>query len=754
MTIQSDFKELSHRTQIGEFLNRRGLTGKAVEVGTLFGAFATDILKTWLGELHCVDPWINQEDDVYFDGANKHDMDAVFATAKAGVGRNPRCVLHRIMSLNGCGRFEDGELDFLYLDGNHGLNPVRADIAAWWPKVKIGGVFSGHDFFTRYDHETNSDALTAVMELAEAIGVRPHVTWDTSWWFIKTHEADVAFRAACEEGRLPRPVYTDNTNLGGGVIVVPIARFDWNLAVKMLTWWTRLLGGHPNPYPVIALCSPELTQADHDAIADSGLPNLSIVTAVGVKEAGYFGTPNQMMKFALEYCEKNFDSHPILWVEADAVPMHENWAQEIFDEYRNCNRPFMGDVQREGAIPHLTGNAVYHPEWRRLAPSLALLPGPIVECGWDSQCAHDILPRSHYSKTIKQVWRPALPITKKWLTEHIDLIEIALFHQCKDGSMIDALCEMGSAEKIPLAPALCEPTYDVDKQKLVPIGPRGSIHRYAPSGKRRGGVAILIVSCKRDIEMLEYCLRSIKKYASGFASVILAVPVDEIRHFQKFNNGEVKVTTFIEPPGKGMLMHEIIVCRADEICGDVDGVLHLDSDCIFWKPVTPEDFMPNGKFLMVREKYEWIAPRNSNRLIWRECVKRATGIIPEWETMVRHPNIYPRQLYSRVRHLVEMHTGMAFDAYVLSCENGFPQGFAEFPTLGAVAIKDMPERFTFVDYDHAKDGLDLPPGTNYQYVYRPARDFIVEGWSHGGMARHRMAWDKIIAGDLPKYYVK
>ncbi len=755
MTIQTDLKDLSHRNQIGDFLNKRGLTGKGVEVGTLFGAFASVILKTWQGHLHCVDPWVNQRNDVYFDGANTHNMDDVFAAAQAEVGSHERCTMHRLMSLNGSGRFEDGELDWVYLDGNHAVDSVRADIAAWWPKVKIGGIVSGHDFFTRYDHETNSDALTAVSELAEALGIRPHVTWDTSWWFIKTKEADAAFRMACEEDRLPRPVYTYNGELGRGVIVVPVARFDWNLAVKMLTWWAKLLCGMGNPFPVVALCSPELTDSELDAIGDSGLPNLSIVVAKGVKEVGYFGTPNRIMKFALDFCEKNFESHPILWVEADAVPIHTTWAEEIFDEYRRCGRPFMGDVQRGGGIPHLTGVAVYHPEWRRLAPSLALLPGPVAECGWDSQCSHDILPRAHISKTIQQFWRPKLPITKEWAEINLHE-EVALFHQCKDGSLIDVLCEESKVEKIPLAEPLCASTYDSDKLKFSNIDPQGTTLAPTKSVAKRGGVAILIVSCKRDLELLACCILSIKKYAKGFNGVILAVPIDEVRYFQKFQGDGVILTTFIEPPGKGMMMHEVMICRADEICGDVDAILHLDSDCIFWKPVTPADYMPGGKYLMVRERYEWVASRNPNRLIWGKCVERATGIIPEWETMVRHPNIYPRQLYSRLRHIVETHTGIKFNNYVLSCENGFPQGFAEFPTLGAIAINEMPERFHFVDYDHARDGREcaVPDGMTYQYLYRPERDFIAEGWSHAGFGRHRQEWQKFLNGDLPKYYVK
>lgn len=42
-------------------------------------------------------------------------------------------------------QFADGTLDFVFIDGSHDEPAVAADIAAWWPKVKAGGVLAGHD---------------------------------------------------------------------------------------------------------------------------------------------------------------------------------------------------------------------------------------------------------------------------------------------------------------------------------------------------------------------------------------------------------------------------------------------------------------------------------------------------------------------------------------------------------------------------------------------------------------------------------
>jgi hypothetical protein len=424
--VQDALHDLSHRDQLPALLTKMGISGEFVEVGCLYGTYSQIILNSWPGHLSCVDPWLNQDRSVYHDGANLMDMNALWQGVNATIGQNPRCTLIRAYSLNAAGMFNDEELGAVYLDGNHALDAIRADIAAWWPKVKIGGIVSGHDYNVRYDNDTNSDAMTAVAELSEALGIRAHVTWCTSWYFIKTEEADQRFREACINGELPRPVYSDNAKINL-VPVMPVAKFDWNLAVKGLKFM-RELDSEKAP-AVTILVSPDLTN-HQTATLLSVAPTGSSIVAANVKELGYFGTPNQMFKAGIEYVEKFHPKDAMLWIEADAVPMHEDWFESITGEWHTCGRPFMGQILREGEIPHMTGNGVYHPDWRRMAPGLAKLGQE--QCGWDTLCADDIVPRAHDSTTIQQIWRPA-KFTKESAAKLIPKTT-ALFHQCKDGS--------------------------------------------------------------------------------------------------------------------------------------------------------------------------------------------------------------------------------------------------------------------------------------------------------------------------------
>lgn len=42
--------------------------------------------------------------------------------------------------------YENGSLDFVFIDANHEYSAIAADIDAWLPKVKKGGIIAGHDF--------------------------------------------------------------------------------------------------------------------------------------------------------------------------------------------------------------------------------------------------------------------------------------------------------------------------------------------------------------------------------------------------------------------------------------------------------------------------------------------------------------------------------------------------------------------------------------------------------------------------------
>ena len=546
---------------------------------------------------------------------------------------------------------------------------------------------------------------------------------------------------------------TDNRRLDM-VVVIPVARCEWHLAIKLLKWMRTFKD--ESLCDTIVLCAPRLNEPEMIALREAA-GNVVDVHQAKFVDTGYFGGANNMMKSALEYVEKKHPGKAMLYVETDAIPMRAGWFDAILDEYRGCGQPFMGDVHL-CEINHVTGNGCYHPNWRAISPMLAALPGPDPEWGWDTQCADDTFTRCHRAKTIQQIWRPPLPITAEWARKNIRP-ETALFHQVKDGSLIDVLCDASGIERIPLPEKLEESTYA--KGRITPPSERELGRLKTPGARMIAGIPsiasapvteILYVTCAKDMEFLRYSLKSVEKFASGFAGITIVAPERERGQYDWVKKAKVKY--FAEAPEKGFLHHLVQKCRADEWCPHASAILHLDPDCIFWAPATPADFFVGGKPKLLRERYADL--RNPNRKFWQIGVEKALGFKPEYECMVAHPQVHLRDVYAKTRVLVELNTKMDFDSYVLSGQNDFPQSYCEYDCLGAVAISRFRSSYECIDYNWALDAAEcgLPKDTNFQYIYRRGRDLIVECWSHGGIDRYRSDIESWLAGKIPQYWLK
>ena len=111
----------------------------ALEVGSYIGASSLMIAKglNRTSRLICVDTWQN---DAMTEG--NWDSFKVFHSNTASVSM--RIETMRMTSAEAGGVF-DGQLDFLFLDGDHSYEGVKLDFDIWFPKLKSGGIIAMHD---------------------------------------------------------------------------------------------------------------------------------------------------------------------------------------------------------------------------------------------------------------------------------------------------------------------------------------------------------------------------------------------------------------------------------------------------------------------------------------------------------------------------------------------------------------------------------------------------------------------------------
>jgi predicted O-methyltransferase YrrM len=150
---------------------RRGM--RVAEVGSWLGNGSTLTLLNHVqpagGTLYCIDTWQGSPN------VARHQMLAAdfdpFSTFLNNVANHGgrRCVCPLVMSsLDAATIVADAAFDMVFLDASHALADVSADLAAWMPKVRAGGVLCGHDCEVRAITE-DLVALCAAHPEADAI---------------------------------------------------------------------------------------------------------------------------------------------------------------------------------------------------------------------------------------------------------------------------------------------------------------------------------------------------------------------------------------------------------------------------------------------------------------------------------------------------------------------------------------------------------------------------------------------------------
>jgi len=172
-----------------------------MEIGVWQGWYTAHMIQKTRMKIYAVDPWCATEsypEVEEFDPLRQgpdgyvHQEARYQATIKL-LSQFPRNRYEIIRSYSDdVSKFrllEDHQMDFVYIDGEHTYEAVRNDIEVWWPKVKSGGILSGHDY-----NDTNPGTVKAVNEFASKNNLKFKITGTNpekgdadapSWVFVK-----------------------------------------------------------------------------------------------------------------------------------------------------------------------------------------------------------------------------------------------------------------------------------------------------------------------------------------------------------------------------------------------------------------------------------------------------------------------------------------------------------------------------------------------------------------------------------------
>lgn len=144
------------------------------EVGCYRGE-ATRIFLNKAQHVIAIDPWKDYIETNPLGGqtpmAHMADAEAIF---DAFIEEHPdRITKYKGRSIEIAALIPDASLDLVYIDANHEYEDVCADLQAWRPKVKPGGLLAGHEYSMTWHA-----VVRAVQEtLGEPDAVFPDTTW-------------------------------------------------------------------------------------------------------------------------------------------------------------------------------------------------------------------------------------------------------------------------------------------------------------------------------------------------------------------------------------------------------------------------------------------------------------------------------------------------------------------------------------------------------------------------------------------------
>jgi len=163
-----------------ELLDRLDLRGKAcAEIGVCHGEYSLEILRRSPKTLYLIDSWTYEGMGLPGEHTVKNGSghNGYLAVSLRFRGNLVVKIIHKTSFEASLG-LGNGELDFAYIDADHALQFVYADLLLWYPKLKVGGWLSGHDL--TYPGEVPNGVNEAVRMFCEVTKEKIELITDES----------------------------------------------------------------------------------------------------------------------------------------------------------------------------------------------------------------------------------------------------------------------------------------------------------------------------------------------------------------------------------------------------------------------------------------------------------------------------------------------------------------------------------------------------------------------------------------------
>jgi predicted O-methyltransferase YrrM len=150
---------------------------RGAELGVAAGDFSEVLLvESPLQTLWSIDRWSDPE--------RRHDTTEYDNVVERFRCHGDRSIILRMDFTEAKKEFAEGDLDFIYIDGYaHTGQESGNTLRDWWPKLRRGGIFAGHDYCVKYAKTMAAvDAFAESQQLPLMVAKGEHFA---SWFILK-----------------------------------------------------------------------------------------------------------------------------------------------------------------------------------------------------------------------------------------------------------------------------------------------------------------------------------------------------------------------------------------------------------------------------------------------------------------------------------------------------------------------------------------------------------------------------------------
>jgi len=178
--------EPKHWHELLRWLVDRGTFDAAAEIGVAAGQRSRGLLLAGFRRVYLVDLWAHAPEMRGDLARSDEDHESWYQQCLVNVAEfADRAIILRGWSHEMAERVADESLDLVFIDATHEYDSVMRDLTHWYPKLKPGGVMSGHDYLApEYTVRQAADEFAAGLGKT-CLVLEAESVPDASFWFCK-----------------------------------------------------------------------------------------------------------------------------------------------------------------------------------------------------------------------------------------------------------------------------------------------------------------------------------------------------------------------------------------------------------------------------------------------------------------------------------------------------------------------------------------------------------------------------------------